>query len=111
MNIAPNLAAEPARPVDRASINVSIVGLGAIGQTLVRALAGGAVPGVALAGVAVRDPAKGEAILRSLGIDVPICEPGRLLQIADYIVECAPAAVFDQVVRPLLDAGKKVIAL
>lgn len=111
MNIAPNLAADHTRSVNRASIDVAIVGLGAIGQTLVRALAGGAVPGVALAGVAVRDRAKGEAILRSFGIDVPICEPDRLPQVADYVVECAPAAVFDQVVRPLLDAGKRVIAL
>jgi aspartate dehydrogenase len=90
---------------------VAIAGLGAIGQTLVRALAGGSVPGVALAGVAVRDEAKGRATLRSFGIDVPICEPRRLPEIADYIVECAPAAVFDQVVRPLLDAGKRVIVL
>jgi len=111
MNIAPNLAADHTRSVNRASIDVAIVGLGAIGQTLVRALAGGTVPGVALAGVAVRDEAKGQAILRSFDIDVPICEPGRLPQIADYVVECAPAAVFDQVVRPLLDAGKRVIAL
>lgn len=111
MNIAPNLAADHTPALDRAPINVAIVGLGAIGQTLVRALAGGTVPGVALAGVAVRDEAKGRATLRSLGIDVPICEPRRLPEIADYIVECAPAAVFDQVVRPLLDAGKRVIVL
>jgi aspartate dehydrogenase len=111
MNIAPNLAADHTRALDRAPINVAIAGLGAIGQTLVRALAGGSVPGVALAGVAVRDEAKGRATLRSFGIDVPICEPRRLPEIADYIVECAPAAVFDQVVRPLLDAGKRVIVL
>jgi aspartate dehydrogenase len=110
MNIAPNLAAD-ARSAHRAPINVAIVGLGAIGQTLARALAGGAVPGVALAGVVVRDRAKGEATLRSFGIDVPICELGRLAEIADYVVECAPAAVFDDVVRPLLDAGKRVIVL
>jgi aspartate dehydrogenase len=97
--------------MNRASIGVAIVGLGAIGQTLARALAGGAVPGVALAGVAVRDRAKGEATLRSFGIEVPICELGRLSEIADYVVECAPAAVFDDVVRPLLDAGKRVIVL
>ena len=48
MNIATNLAADHARAVNRASINVAIAGLGAIGQTLVRALAGGTVPGVAL---------------------------------------------------------------
>jgi aspartate dehydrogenase len=34
-----------------------------------------------------------------------------LPEIADYVVECAPAAVFDQVVRPLLDVGKRVIVL
>jgi aspartate dehydrogenase len=110
MNIAPNLAAD-ARSAHRAPINVAIVGLGAIGQTLARALAGGAVPGVALAGVVVRDRAKGEATLRSFGIDVPICELGRLPETADYVVECAPAAVFDDIVRPLLDAGKRVIVL
>jgi aspartate dehydrogenase len=110
MNIAPNLAAD-ARSAHRAPINVAIVGLGAIGQTLARALAGGAVPGVALAGVVVRDPAKGGATLRSFGIDVPICELGRLPETADYVVECAPAAVFDDIVRPLLDAGKRVIVL
>src|SRR5690349_442603 len=110
MNIAPNLAAD-ARSAHRAPINVAIVGLGAIGQTLARALAGGAVPGVALAGVVVRDRAKGEATLRSFGIDVPICELRRLPEIADYVVECAPAAVFDDIVRPLLDAGKRVIVL
>jgi aspartate dehydrogenase len=111
MNIAPSLAADHTPALDRAPINVAIVGLGAIGQTLVRALAGGTVPGVALAGVAVRDEAKGRATLRSFGIDVPICELRRLPEIADYVVECAPAAVFDQVVRPLLDAGKRVIVL
>jgi aspartate dehydrogenase len=110
MNIAPNLAAD-ARSAHRAPINVAIVGLGAIGQTLARALAGGAVPGVALAGVVVRDRAKGGATLRSFGIDVPICELGRLPETADYVVECAPAAVFDDIVRPLLDAGKRVIVL
>src|ERR1700741_4642232 len=111
MNIAPSLAADHTPALDRAPINVAIVGLGAIGQTLVRALAGGTVPGVALAGVAVRDEARGRAPLRSFGIDVPICELRRLPEIADYVVECAPAAVFDQVVRPLLDAGKRVIVL
>jgi aspartate dehydrogenase len=90
---------------------VAVVGLGAIGQTLVRALAGGTVAGVTLAAVVVRDQAKGRAVLRSLGIDVPICELGQLAEIADYVVECAPAAAFDQVVRPILDAGKKVIVL
>jgi len=111
MNIATNLAADQTRAVNCAPINVAIAGLGAIGQALARALAGGAVPGVALAGVAVRDEAKGRATLRSFGVDVPICEPARLPQISDYVIECAPAAVFDQVVRPVLDAGKKAIVL
>jgi aspartate dehydrogenase len=112
MNIATHLAADHTRAAaNRAPIRVAVVGLGAIGQTLVRALAGGTIPGVTLAGVVVRDQAKGRAVLRSFGIDVPICELGRLPEIADYVVECAPAAVFDQLVRPLLDAGKKVIVL
>src|SRR5437588_11246256 len=105
MNIAPNLAADHTPALDRGPINVAIAGLGAIGQTLVRALAGGSVPGVALAGVAVRDEAKGRATLRSFGIDVPICEPSRLQEIAVYNVEYWSSAVCQHRVRTLLEYG------
>jgi aspartate dehydrogenase len=112
MNIATNLASEQARAAaNGAPIKVAVAGLGAIGQALVRALARGDVPGVALAGVAVRDQARGKNTLAALKAEVPICDLNRLPEIADYVIECAPAAVFDDVVRPVLLAGKKVIVL
>jgi aspartate dehydrogenase len=111
MNIATNLVAEHTQAINRGPIKVGVAGLGAIGQTLVRTLARGGVPNIALAGVAVRDQSKGRTTLYSLKADVPICELPQLAEIADYVIECAPAAVFDQVLRPVLNAGKKVIVL
>ncbi len=111
MNIATNPVTDPASVSRQAPIKIAIAGLGAIGQALVRAMVRGDVPGVLLVGIAVRDPVKGKITLASLGADVPICELSRLPEIADVVIECAPAAVFDQVVRPVLVARKKVIVL
>ncbi|ARP82977.1 aspartate dehydrogenase [Bordetella genomosp. 8] len=91
-------------------IRVGIAGFGAIGQSVARSLDAGAVPGLSLAAVAVRDPRrhaafewKGQAPLFTTldGLE-PLC---------DVVVECAPAAVFEQAVRPMLQAGKKVVVL
>jgi aspartate dehydrogenase len=90
---------------------VAIAGLGAIGMTLARHLARGAVPGMRLAAVAARDAAKARARLDSLPSDVPVCALAELPAHADIVIECAPAAVLDEVVRPVLDAGKTVMVL
>jgi aspartate dehydrogenase len=94
-----------------AEIKVAIAGLGAIGSALVRGLSRNRVPGITLTAVAVRDRAKAEAMLKSLDADVPIHALERLCELADIVIECVPAASFEQVVRPVLSAGKKVIVL
>src|SRR4051812_18051460 len=91
-------------------IRVAIAGLGAIGRVLARRLADG-MPGIALAGVAVRDRTKAETWLRAQKIDVPIVALEEMPAHADLAVECAPAALIEQICRPMLAAGKQVMVL
>jgi aspartate dehydrogenase len=89
---------------------VAIAGLGAIGRVLARTLADG-VPGLELACAAVGDRAKAQAWLDREGISCPIVELSELPLHADLAVECAPAQVFEEICRPMLEAGKTVMAL
>lgn len=86
---------------------VAIAGLGAIGLPLARALDRG-VEGLSLVCVAVRDRAKAEATLahfrtppRLVGLDE--------LGVADFVVEAAPAAVFEQIAHAAIEAGRVFI--
>ena len=92
-------------------MNIAIVGLGSIGTTLVRKLGRGEIPGVHLTAVAVRSKDKGRAVLADAGVDVPIVELSELAELADLVVECAPAAVLPDIARPVLDAGKKLMVV
>lgn len=91
-------------------IRVAIAGLGAIGRALARRLADG-VPGVTLACVAARDHAKAQAWLDAQHLDCPLVELDAFPQHADLAVECAPAAVLEDICRPMLQAGKRVMVL
>jgi len=90
---------------------VAIAGLGAIGKALVRNLSRGAIPGMRLTGFAARDKTKARGTLASMSLNVPVIDLEKLPGIADIVVECAPAAVLENVVRPVLLAGKTVIVL
>jgi len=92
------------------SIRVAIAGLGAIGRVLARRLADG-VPGLTLACAAARDRAKAQAWLDAQKIAVPLVDLDALPQHADIAVECAPAAVIEDICRPMLAAGKRVMVL
>jgi aspartate dehydrogenase len=91
-------------------IRVAIAGLGAIGRVLARRLADG-MPGIALACVAVRNRPKAEAWLREQKINVPIVALDEMPAHADLAVECAPAALIEQICRPMLASGKQVMVL
>ncbi|MDW8314316.1 MAG: aspartate dehydrogenase [Rhodovarius sp.] len=83
---------------------VGIVGLGAIGLHLARALDAG-VPGLKLTAVAVRDREKALKAMkgfrdRPLILDIP-----KLPRECDIIVEAAPAAVFEEVATAAIEGG------
>jgi aspartate dehydrogenase len=90
---------------------IAIAGLGAIGRALARRLAQGDVPGLALACVAAGTRPKAEAWLREHGISCPVVSLDEFPAHADLAVEVAPGAVLDQVCRPMLEAGKRVMVL
>ena len=91
-------------------IRVAIAGLGAIGRMLARKLNAG-MSGLKLACVAAGDRAKAQAFLDSEGIACPIVPLSEFPAHADIAVECAPAAIVEDVCRPMLEAGKSVIVL
>lgn len=92
------------------SIRIAIAGLGAIGRTLARKLADG-MPGLTLSAIAARDRAKAQAWLDHEGIACPLISLDELPAHADLALECAPAAILDQICRPMLNAGKRVMVL
>jgi aspartate dehydrogenase len=89
---------------------VAVAGLGAIGRVVARALASG-LPGLRLSCVSAGDAAKARAWLDEQHIDCPIVPLQGVPAHADLAVECAPAAVLDQICRPMLTAGKAVLVL
>ncbi len=91
-------------------MRIAIAGLGTIGRTLARRLADG-IPGLTLTAVAARDEEKARGWLDKEGIEAPIVPLERFADHADLAVECAPAAILDQICRPMLTAGKQVMVL
>src|SRR5262245_17519266 len=92
------------------SKRIAIAGLGEIGKTVARKLAQG-VPGLSLTAIATRDREKSKAWLDREGISCPLISLDVLPDHADLVVECAPAAILDQICRPMLTAGKRVMVL
>lgn len=89
---------------------VAIGGLGAIGRVVARRLTDG-MTGLALACAAVRDRAKAQAWLDAERIQCPLVSPEEFPAHADLAIECAPAAAFEDICRPMLAAGKSVMVL
>jgi aspartate dehydrogenase len=83
---------------------VAIAGLGAIGLPLARALDAG-VDGLRLIAVCCRDPVKGRANLSGFRSAPRMVEIPELAD-ADVVVEAAPAALFDRIALPALEAGR-----
>jgi aspartate dehydrogenase len=89
---------------------VAVAGLGAIGRVLARRLHDG-IPGLTLACVSAGDRAKAQTWLDQQAIACPLVELDALPKYADLAVECAPAAVIEDICRPMLEAGKVVMVL
>ena len=77
---------------------------------LARKLSAG-MPGLTLACAAAGDRGKAQAFLDAEGIACPIVPLSEFPAHADIAVECAPAAIIEDICRPMLEAGKSVIVL
>ena len=100
----------PRSPIS-ARTRLSIAGMGTVGAAVARAVASGALPEIEITAVAARDPDKCRLRLDQIGCDAPVVSLAELHRNADIVLECAPAALFDRVVRPVVSAGKKAIVL
>jgi aspartate dehydrogenase len=89
---------------------IAIAGLGEIGRTVARKLTQG-MPGLSLSAIATRDREKAKAWLDREGIAAALVSLQELPDHADLVVECAPAAILDQICGPMLRAGKQVMVL
>jgi aspartate dehydrogenase len=92
------------------SIRVAIAGLGTVGRALARRLTAG-IPGLRLACVGSRDAAKARDWLAAQSIACPVVALSDFPSFADLAVECAPADIIEDICRPMLTAGKRVMVL
>ena len=91
---------------------VAIAGLGTVGLAVAKALDGGAVHGLVLAAVAVRDVGKAQRALASLQrAPEVLTSVGDLESRADIVVECAPSHLLPAIVRPFVEVGKIALVL
>lgn len=92
-------------------IKVGICGLGAIGMKLARALDEGVVDGMRLSAVSARDLDAARTRMAELSSPPQVVPAERLAELAEVVVECAPAAVFDTVARATIEAGRILMPL
>ncbi len=92
---------------DPQPVRVAIAGFGAIGRAIAAHLLAG-VPGLVLSAVGARDHAAARAGVPG---GVTVADVGALAELADVVVECAPAAVLPAIAEPALRAGRTVVVL
>jgi aspartate dehydrogenase len=89
---------------------VAIAGFGAIGRVVAEALDRG-IDELSLAAVSARDTARAERTIAGFAHPAPVMALARLAEVADIIVECAPAALLRDIAEPALAAGRTLIVL
>ena len=93
------------RRSDSGGLRVAVAGLGAVGLEVARRLAAG-IEGLTLGAVSARDRERARTRLESVGADAPVRAVESLPELAEVVVECAPAAVFPTIATPALEAGR-----
>ena len=92
------------------SLRVAIVGLGPIGKGAAEALDQG-IEGLSLAAVSVQNPEKHHNWLGTLKKPPAVLPIGELSDVADIVIECAPAKLLRSIVEPFVEKGKTAIVL
>jgi aspartate dehydrogenase len=92
------------------TLGVGIGGLGTIGLPVARWLTDGP-HGLSLVAVSARNRDRATERLSTHGIAVPVVSAGELAERADIVIECMPAAAFDAIAVPAVEAGRIFVAL
>src|SRR6185437_3055463 len=90
---------------NKPSLTVGLAGLGAVGLEVAKRLIAGAVPGLTLTAVAVRDAGKARRSLPQLGA-IAIKPATALADDCDVVVECLPPPLFRDVAISAIDKGR-----
>jgi aspartate dehydrogenase len=92
------------------ALRVAVAGLGAVGFEVAKRLATG-FDDLVLCAVSARD--RDAARSRMAGVDagISVLAADALPEVADVIVECAPADVFDVIAEPALRAGRVLVPI
>jgi aspartate dehydrogenase len=92
------------------TLRVAIAGLGPIGKKVAEAIDQG-IEGLALAAVSARSPEKHHNWLGSLKTSPVVLPIEGLCEVADIVIECAPAKLLRSIVAPFVEKGKTAIVL
>jgi aspartate dehydrogenase len=94
----------------RSNLRVAVAGLGPIGTRVVKALDDG-IDGLVLSAVSVQNPDKHRSWLGKLKSPPAVLPVEALSEVADIVVECAPAKLLRSIVAPFATSGKTAIVL
>lgn len=86
-------------------LKVAIGSVGAVGESVARRLDKG-VDGLELVAVSANRREAAQQRLSNLTNKVPVLALNELAEIADVVVECAPAAVFPEIAQSTIDKGR-----
>ena len=92
------------------NFSIAIGGLGAIGMDVARRLDQG-IDGLSLVAVSARDCKMATKRVSNFLKPPPVVSHGSLADLAEIIVECAPADAFPLVAEPAIRAGRILIPL
>src|SRR6185503_14497135 len=92
------------------TLRTAIAGLGTIGLPVARALDRG-IPGLSLVAVVSRRRDVAEQRLAAAGIKIPVVSMGEMVEMADLVVECAPAKEFRSIAESVLKAGRVLVTV
>src|SRR6202521_3670893 len=93
-----------------AALRVAIVGLGPIGRKVAEALDRG-IDGLVLAAVSAQHPDNHRDWLGGLVTTPAILPIEKLADVADIVIECAPAKLVRSIVAPFVSRGKTAVVL
>ena len=88
------------------NLRVGLAGLGGVGLEVARKLIDGAVPGLALAAVSVRDADKARKNLPQIGDMIALRSYETLADDCDIVVECLPPEHFRDIAISAIDKGR-----
>lgn len=92
------------------ALRVAVAGLGAVGFEVAGRLARG-VENLTLTAVCARDRERAAARMAAIDADIPVLLPAELPEVADVVVECAPADAFAEIAGPALARGRILVPI